>query len=1539
MGNLGKNKIDLLKIMLLLISLIIMEGAEAAFTFTAYDTQGRLLNFSNPSRILGSGISNGDGQAYQGDKYKYTNVITINNTQINAIVTIVEIVNARLDYFDDNSPNPTPKDPSRSQTINGIVYYKTSFGQSVPETAIWAPRITAIDRTKNAYVKFQVDFKDIQDKPVVLKNVYNNTLDDESVEYNEYGGFVSYRFSGDNKTNTTQRMVASPGQNGNIKFSNTNCLGNSGLYITDSSRVQTKFDTITSLTIINGQFPTNAAVVPNGNGGFTQCNNTSTRAYGAIFVQDDFMDIPGTPIEFVAPTVNLLTTSDTTPNVTGTVGGEIGRFPPYSSDVYDLNGISNFGQDSITIKQQVVIGGGALVSNGNIEVGASAQIKADTLTPTTYLFPAGNYNQSFSEQVVYGTAPSNNWQYVDAPLKQSVNASQWNARQIAPLTIPSLSGSCPSMTVMDDQVQELSPGCYGDIVVRNRATVKLKGGTYVFNKFEVIQNAVATVQFDVASASFQGYVKSALTLDSQLTFKDVDGNAPPPNRIRWYANQSTDLIFGGHDSKIYGHIIAPNAKVIVDLRTILGGTIKAKSLELRENATICTPASEESYRQDLTAGSCPVVSAAVQKGSSLITGDTFSVILNGVTYNQGDPNLMIKDINWTLAVPTPLAVGTYDVVAKRNNILVDQTTNELVITPICTLPQVLNATGTGCVTPTQTDTLLCHSGDGLNYTKLVVPSTGVTNHETHAFDVQADANGNCPITPVVCVPPQIRDVATNTCINLTCTPPNVLNATGDACVVNLTPPTVNVQSTYDTTPVITGKVGNLPLNSSETFTVLVNNVTYTAGDGYLGVANLDWTLTIPVGKEIPSRVQPYDVTASRGALVDPTSGELTIKVCALPTVLNANGDVCISPLPTVESQTLNVNTVVSPVLKGTVGEVALGALETFSVTIKANVPQTYSKGDAALVISGVNWILTVPAAKALSAGTYDIDVTRNATAKDTTVNELIINLVCNTGQVAVNGACVSTATLPTVDSLITDDPTPAITGTVGGSPLGGGESFSVQVNGKVYANTSELTIVNKNWMLTIPQSASLNPGVYDVLATRNPGSNNPTTDTTTNELTIQPCLSPKMIKNTGECALPNLVPTVNKTNADISASQIMVTGTVGDTVLGQNEVFSVKISNSAHSNVAGSLLTQGINWTFQLSERWPGIYEVDALRNTMHDATHNELEITNNIDICENGVDKAIPKENWNGAREGTGYYLGKCTSSPSAEPLPQSPDDKNAVLPDEPLPTKYENPVPLPPQITYCDDGQSIKSSSSEEQPATGVAIKRATIINAATQGGTIDLLTMPAKIQFGKKISGIGTMDITNATIIKGNKAINVTLTGVTLDDVYIDTATDFIDANGNLIGNNSTTYIKVTGGTTKPFTQKEDGSTTYATIVSGIITAGTDSGGNPVRGSVTTGRFKSDINNTNTVMVKGRRVRGKLVGAIIENATTTTVNGVTVVDAGNIKAGQLEAGSTSPVSTFGTVYNATITNGELYKAYSCSSSGNVGSRGQLNWKEVVH
>lgn len=1515
-----------------------MAGAEAAFTFSAYDTQGRLLNFSNPSRIVGTGKSDGDGQAYQGDKYKYTNVITINNTQINAIVTVVQISNATLNYFDDNSPNPTPRDSTRSQTINGIVYYKTSFGQSVPETAIWAPRITANDKTKDAFVKFQVDFQDVQGKPVVLKNVYNNTLDDESIEYNEYGGFVSYRFSSDNKFNNEQRMVATPGQNGNIKFSNTNCAGNGGLYITDSSRVQTKFDTITSLTIINGQFPTNAALVPDGNGGFTKCGNTSTRAYGAIFVQDEFVEQPGTPIEFTAPTVNLLTTSDTTPSLTGTIGGEIGRFPPYSSDVFDLSGISNFGQDRITIKQQVVIGGGALVSNGNIEVGASAQIKADTLTPTTYSFPEGNYNQRFSEQVVYGTQ-TNNWQYVEAPLKQPINASLWKTRQIAPLSIPSLSGSCPSVTVMDDQVQELLPGCYGDIVVRNRATVKLKGGTYVFNKFEVIQNAVATIQFDVATKAFEGYVKTALTLDSQLTFKEVDGNAPPPNRIRWYANQSADIIFGGHDSTIYGHIIAPNAKVIVDLRTILGGTIKAKSLELRENATICTPASEETYRQNLTAGSCPTVSTAVQKGSSLITGDTFSVILNGVTYDQGNPNLIIKDINWTLAVPTPLAVGTYEVVAKRNNILVDQTTNELVITPICILPQVLNAAGTGCVTPTQTDTLICHSGDGLSYTKLLVPSTGVTNHETHSFDVQADANGNCPITPVVCVAPQIRDVATNTCINLTCTPPNVLNAAGDACVVKPTPPTVNVQSTFDTTPLITGKVGNLPLESNETFTVLVNNVTYTAGDGHLGIVNLDWTLTIPAGKEMTSRVQPYDVTASRGALVDTTSGELTIKGCTLPTVLNANSDACISPIPSVESQTLNVNTVVSPVLRGTVGEVALGASETFSVTIKASVPQTYSKGDAALVISGVNWTLTVPVAKALSAGTYDIDVTRNTTAKDITVNELIINLVCNVGQVAVNGSCVSTATLPTVDSLITDDPTPAITGTVGGSNLGGGESFSVQVNGKVYANTSELSIVNKNWTLTIPLSASLNPGVYDVLATRNPGSINATTDTTTNELTLQPCSSPKIMKNTGECALPNLVPTVNKTNADISASQIMVTGTVGDTVLGQNEVFSVKISNSAHSNVAGSLLTQGINWTFQLNERWPGIYEVDALRNTMHDVSHNELEITNNIDICENGVDKAIPKENWNGAREGTGYYLGKCTSSPSAEPLPQSPDDKNVVLPDEPLPSKYENPVPLPPQITYCDDGQSIKSSSSEEQPAKGVTIKRATIINATTQGGTIDLLTMPTKIQFGKKMSAIGTMDITNATIIKGNKAINVTLTGVTLDDVYIDTATDFIDANGNLISNSSTTYIKVTGGITKPFTQKEDGSITFATIVSGIITAGSDSGGNPVRGSVTTGRFKSDINLANAMMVKGRRVRGKLVGAIIENATTTTVNGVTVVDAGNIKAGQLEAGSTSPVSTFGTVYNATITNGELYNAYSCSSSGNVGSRGQLNWKEVIN
>ena len=943
----------------------------ASFTFTAHDTAGQLLNFSTPLLIVGTGTSNGAGTASAGAGYYYTNVITVDGVQVDAIVSVDQVVNATLNMFDDPHPNPVASDSTRSITNGTTVSYITSFGAIVPEGAIFAPQITATNKTQNSYVQFTIKFQDTKGNPVVLKNVYNNTLDVESVEYNEFGGFQSYQFSSDYQTNTLEHMVTTPGMNGNIRFSNSFCTGNPGLFITDSSRVQTKFDTITQITIVNGQFANNA--VPDGNGGLLSCTNITTRYYGTLFVMDDFTQSGSPAVQWTAPTVNALITSITKPTITGTIGGTV------------------------------------------------------TTDPT---------------------------------------------------------------------------------------------------------------------------------------------------------------------------------------------------------------------------------------GSAIAAGDTFSVTVNGVVYTYPNANLQISGTQWALTIPTALAIGTYEVTAIRNGILVDQTKNELEIIVSCVSPQVANAAGTACTSPPPGTDVICHTGDtgdmnsdGVentlddairHYTKILSNMLSVTGHETHPHDYAADANGKCPDDPVVCVLPKLRNATTNQCYTpLTCALPSVLNATATACVTSSVP-TVITQVSATTTPTVTGTIGSLALATNETFAVTLNGVTYSAANANLTISGLNWTLNASA----LTRGTIYNVVATRdGTLVDATSNELTVL-----------------SVPTVVSQT---TTNLTPTITGTIGNASLGSSETFTVTVNNVI---YSKGDGKLSVSGTAWTLVVPSTNGLKTGTtYDVVTLRAGTLTDTTTGELVITAITCTAPQVVNtttNTCYTQQTActmifsPLVVSTIptgsdydgtklslchfptSSSPAQVVSVTV--ANLGSYLNYhgdSIWENGKTcpnkttdcdvdpdvdsksdydscqttvtgHAGTNRSLTINvydstnvlrTTGTATITGSSNTNPWSYKLTTLLAAGKYNVETvgetglkDTTTNELTIN--------KST--------IPTVNTTT---STDQIKptITGTVGTST-----TLTISIVGSTGTTVtSGSAVISGTTWTFTPSVLIPaGTYNIIATGDATHcgltDTTTNELTIT-----------------------------------------------------------------------------------------------------------------------------------------------------------------------------------------------------------------------------------------------------------------------------------------------------------------------------------------
>lgn len=433
----------------------------------------------------------------------------------------------------------------------------------------------------------------------------------------------------------------------------------------------------------------------------------------------------------------------------------------------------------------------------------------------------------------------------------------------------------------------------------------------------------------------------------------------------------------------------------------------------------------------------------------------------------------------------------------------------------------------------------------------------------------------------------------------------------------------------------------------------------------------------------------------------------------------------------------------------------------------------------------------------------------------------------------------------------------------------------------------------------------------------------------------------------------------------------VISGTVGNTVLAAGDSFSVTVNGvsytSGNANLTASTGSAAWSLTIPEANKLPlGTYEVDAVRNGTHDLTHNEFKVY--IDICKNNVDT----KKFDLTDLQSNETLGKCDAPVCHDPVlpsdpadctPPLPPDNEASLPPLPTTQTIEKTV-IPNEIQYCDDGTVL--SGDVKATEADVSIKRARIANATVLGGTFvaDALSYDTATKKGTKvvygIKTAGSVTITPYTdsvtgksytpIVTQGQVTGAKVEGATIENVYVDLLYDYIDPiTGEVVSDSN--GIKLTGGVTQVSTSTLNGEL-KASVTSGMIVSGTDANGNPMRGRITSGSFKEPLENTEDVFVKGRRVRGTITGATIVNARITTAkdptDGVkkTIVDivdrsASNVNEGIVTAGNMSPtgtLSTFGTVINQNLTGKVLTNTNTCFGSGSVGSRGQLNWKEVV-
>lgn len=377
-------------------------------------------------------------------------------------------------------------------------------------------------------------------------------------------------------------------------------------------------------------------------------------------------------------------------------------------------------------------------------------------------------------------------------------------------------------------------------------------------------------------------------------------------------------------------------------------------------------------------------------------------------------------------------------------------------------------------------------------------------------------------------------------------------------------PTVVALTTNDTTPVISG-IANA--GSNEYFSVTVNGVSYTPGDGTLSLTGTNWTLTIPPTNSLTQGT--YEVTAfiSNGICntADNSSNELIIDTTA-------------PAIPTVISQITNDTT---PLINGT-AEVGPG--EVLTVTVNGI---TYTSGDGKLILTGTNWSLQIPIGNELTNGTFQViatvtDIAGNSST-DITNNELIIDTT-------------KPGVIPTVTSLITNDTTPIITGT---ATVGSGEKLTVTVNGITYtAGDGNLVLTGTAWSLQVPAGNVLTDGIYSVTATVTDSAGNSTSDITSGELTID--------------TVAPTIPTVVSQITNDTTPTIKGTATVG-----AGEILKVEVNGVTYTQGDGKLVLTGNTWSLQIQTGnaiSDGTCQVtatvtDAAGNVSTDTTTNELTI------------------------------------------------------------------------------------------------------------------------------------------------------------------------------------------------------------------------------------------------------------------------------------------------------------------------------------------
>ncbi len=260
---------------------------------------------------------------------------------------------------------------------------------------------------------------------------------------------------------------------------------------------------------------------------------------------------------------------------------------PPPADISQLSSFALYSTNGTNVvKNAIFSGGGALGSNGNVEVAQNSTVWGNLVAGNSVIVRNGS--------VVHGNVYAK--QDISVNNGAVVDGNSYPNTQVAAITIPERIITVGSIdkTVNSNDTLTLQPGNYRYCYVNSNAKLFLLPGIYKFDKF--VMYAGSKMEFNAAiNQNIEIEVNSELEIHDRCEVKFLTHGYAPA--VKFFTNDNNTVRIGVN-AKITGLIYAPKANLLMSAGSRCDGAVYAKQITIEDGAGVSSGDVNPLYDQD-----------------------------------------------------------------------------------------------------------------------------------------------------------------------------------------------------------------------------------------------------------------------------------------------------------------------------------------------------------------------------------------------------------------------------------------------------------------------------------------------------------------------------------------------------------------------------------------------------------------------------------------------------------------------------------------------------------------------------------------------------------------------------------------------------------------------------------------------------------------------------------------------------------------------------------------------------------------------------